>query len=193
MPISRDLFVEIDSCKYLYLREISEPRDNEIRLVIEEASVGSERTSVKIGDTELTDLRPIQSTDQSRLFEIVWKKYVAYSVLNESFALPNEREGVIAGSLVEICSTSRFLDYVSKATWASNEFPGPLDHIRINCLNHTVDVVSVDPPRYVDCGPARFSEHAKCPSNRNPAPGRCAHIDGRDYDDVLMANALMRG
>jgi hypothetical protein len=40
---------EIDSCKYLYLREINEPRDNWLRLAVEEATAGTELMHVLPG------------------------------------------------------------------------------------------------------------------------------------------------
>ena len=39
-----------------------------------------------------------------------------------------------------------FLDYVARATFASNEYPGPLRHWCVGSENHVVDVVG-SPPR----------------------------------------------
>lgn len=45
-----------------------------------------------------------------------------------------------------VYSKSRFLDYVRGATLASDDYPGKLSHYGINCLNHIVDVISIEEP-----------------------------------------------
>jgi hypothetical protein len=140
------LFGEINSCKYLYLREIAEPRDNRLRLIIEEASAGSETAPREIGGVLFSDLRPIESTHRDRLFELIWDSYIAYVIRNESFVVMDKAEVIESGRLICIYSKSHFLDYVSKSTFTTNEHPGELKHFGINCLNHIVDVVSVFEP-----------------------------------------------
>ncbi len=48
---SLNYFNEINSCKYLYLKEISEPEDNCLRVVIEEAIAGNK--SEVVSDKQL--------------------------------------------------------------------------------------------------------------------------------------------
>jgi hypothetical protein len=135
-----------NECKYFYLRSISEPKDNTLRVVIEEAGAAEKLTSREVGDAVFTDLRQIESNERSRLYEITWNEYVAYSVRNESYAKLDESEKVESGRLLCEYSKSHFLDYASRATFATNEYPGPMRHIGINCLNHIIDVVSVELP-----------------------------------------------
>ena len=73
----------LDSAKYLYLRELSEPRDNSLRLVVQEAVVYP-TGSVRSSHPELPELEeilrgtsPIESTDACQTFELTWKRYVA--------------------------------------------------------------------------------------------------------------------
>ena len=65
-------FDEINSCKYLYLKEICEPEDNSLRLVIAEAVDGDELEA--IGSTGLSG-RAIQVTNESRVFAIYFDSY----------------------------------------------------------------------------------------------------------------------
>lgn len=151
MEVSYELLIDIDSCEYLYLREISEPADNELRLLIEEAGTRLESSSLdlKVTGVEFSNLSPIESSDESRLFEVTWETYIAYSVRNESFAKIDpyeEHEGTRAC----LYSKSRFLDYVANATFASEDYPGPFRHIGINCLNHIIDVISTSVPTIRD-------------------------------------------
>lgn len=102
---------EIDSCNFLFLRQITELDHNGLRLVLEDGSARSDTTSIKVGNTEITGVHPVESTEYSRLFEIVWQSYLAYSVRNESFVEPDDYESA-AGSRFRIYSKSRFLDFV---------------------------------------------------------------------------------
>ncbi len=137
-----EICAQLDSCDYLFLREITELDYHGLRLVIEEGIPSPEEVSIKIGGTEITGGHRVESTDESRLFEIVWQNYVAYSVRNESFVGPDEYE-ISVGARLRIYSKSRFLDFIGSATFAADEYPGPLRHIGVFCSNHIVDVVSL--------------------------------------------------
>jgi hypothetical protein len=143
------LLAEVDLCEYLYLRELTEPKDNELRLLIEEAGVAEPPSDVTVAGVTFAS-RPIESTDESRLFEIKWDQYIAYSVRNESYAVIDEYEIVEMGRRACLYTKSRFLDYVKKATFASENYPGPFRHIGINCLNHTIDVIATVTPTIRD-------------------------------------------
>jgi len=86
---------ELDACASLYLREISEPRQNSLCLLIEEAEVMPEEVAIRLAGTEMGTGHLVRSTANSRLFEIVWDNYVAYSVTNESYATPWRIGGVL--------------------------------------------------------------------------------------------------
>ena len=82
--VSRLELDSLESAKYLYLRELSEPRDNSLRLVVQEAVVNP-IGSVRSSHSELPELEgilkgasPIESTENCRSFELIWKRYVAY-------------------------------------------------------------------------------------------------------------------
>ena len=138
---------EIDACKCIYPREIGEPEDNALRLVIIEAKADGAPVDVEVMPGKLVrGLCAIESDANCRAFEFVWPSYVAYSVRNESFTTLDKEE-VWEGRLLCLYSKSHFLDYVARATFASVDYPGPLRHWGINCLNHIVDVVSTVEPQ----------------------------------------------
>src|SRR5690349_15082531 len=134
MVIDPELFKALNSCEYLYLREISEPEDNTLSLRIEEAATSPALISKEIAGVTFSDLRAIVSTEQCRLFELRWRSYIAYSVRNESYAVSDSYELVEWGKLVCLFSKSRFLDFVGHSTFATNEYPGPLFHLGVMCL-----------------------------------------------------------
>jgi hypothetical protein len=139
-------FVEVDSCYCLFLREITEPQEGSLRVVLEEAFVLAEEVTVKVGGREITGGHPIRSVEGSRLFEIIWASYVGYSVRNESYVSPDESE-TFSGRFVRIYSKSHFLDYISRSTFACDQHPGPLHHIGLVSECHIIDVISTESPR----------------------------------------------
>jgi len=138
-------FDEINKHKYIYLSEIGEPSDNGLRFVLSEAGVSEEKESIDIAGIEITGSSAIEVTENSRIYEVFFDSYIAYTVRDESYALPDDSE-IFDGRLFCIYSKSHYLDFVSKATFASDDHPGPHKNYGFNCLNHIVDVVSTEAP-----------------------------------------------
>lgn len=140
----------IRSCKHLYLGSISEPEDNSLRVVLLEAMDGEPPTTEQLENNELSKLlkgaRAVVHSPGSRVFELVWPSYVGYSVQNESYARAEPEESVGEGRLLVVYTNSVYLRYLSKSTFASAEYPGPFKHWAVHCLNHVVNVASVDEP-----------------------------------------------
>ncbi len=142
----------LDSCKWIYLRSISEPSDNTLRLVIEEAASGGAPDPAGFRTEPSPELAWIlaESTaiahgPECRVFLLYWPNYIAYSVRNESYVSQDEyEEGT--GRLFVQYSKSRYMDFVSSGTFAAADYPGPFNHWGINCLNHIIDVVSTSKP-----------------------------------------------
>ena len=137
----------IDSCYTIFVDEISEPEQNVLRLVLQEAEMSPETVSHKIGGTIIENLHPVEPTGRSRTLELMWKRYIAYSVTNESFASPDDDSEVrVSGRLLRTYSKSHFLDFVSHATIANEQYPGPSTHFCVVSENHVIDVVSTQMP-----------------------------------------------
>jgi hypothetical protein len=135
---------EINECKYLFLDCIQE-FDNSLRLVVQEGLPAGPAESIQVGHTIIPDCTPIDATDASRIFEVVWGKYIGYSALNESYAAVNDQERY-EGTRFRIYSKSHFIEYMETATFASDEYPGPTQHYEVVCENHIIDVLSTEPP-----------------------------------------------
>jgi hypothetical protein len=140
-----DQLAEVNDCKYLFLAQIEELGHNCLRLVIEEGLPSGGPTSLKIADQTIPDCTRIEVTPKSRVFELVWTGYVAYSVRNESFAASDHDERY-EGLLFRTYSKSHFIDYVSRSTFATADYPGPVRHYGIGCQDHVVDVISIVAP-----------------------------------------------
>jgi hypothetical protein len=149
-----DIFTDLNSCQHLFLREIGEPAQNRLKLVIEEGVVSTETTSVNFGGSVIAGCHKVILGKNSRLFEITWDSYVAYSIRNESYVVKDETEEYSLGNLARIYSKSKFLDYILGSTIASDEYPGPSQHVEIICECHIVDVVSTTIPSGKNLRPA---------------------------------------
>jgi hypothetical protein len=88
----------------------------------------------------------IEVTEKSRTFELLWNGYVAYSVLNESFASADDDAAHYEGRRFRVYSKSSFIDYVARVSFACDDYPGPAQHYQVVCEHHILDVISTAPP-----------------------------------------------
>ncbi len=128
----------------LFVAKIDEPAVGQLRIVVAEGMLG-DIEPIEFADIDLGEVRPIQVTDESRFFEIIWPHYVAYAVRNESYWKAEKQEPPFSKHLYRRFD-SAFLAFVDAATFADDDYPGPLQHWALDTLNHCVDVVSVNPP-----------------------------------------------
>jgi len=140
----------INSVRYLFLRELSEPKDNSLRIVVEEAVV-NEASRGQIAEPSLPELAEIlkgaayiESTDGCRIFEILWDHYVAYLVTEECVGSCGKHDDEeFTGKLFRTYSKSHFLELLAKDTGGHFE---PVVHHKLVCENHIIDVASVSDP-----------------------------------------------
>jgi hypothetical protein len=144
----------IRSCKYLYLDAISEPEDNQLRIVILEATTGATVSEQQLAaeDNEairliLAGSKAIEHLEGCKKFELVWEIYIGYSVVNESYSNGEPESSNGKGRLLVEYEKSEYLEYLSRASFATADYPGPYKHWALYCLNHTIDVASQVEPR----------------------------------------------
>jgi len=146
MSIDPQLFSEINSWQFAFLREISEPQPGTLRIVIEQAEAEETSVSMEVGGIQITDLHRVRPTEESRVYEFVWESYVVYSVTDELYGILHDSE-TYSGRCLRIYSNSRFLTYASVATSATKEYPGPMNHIGVLTESHIIDVISTVNPQ----------------------------------------------
>ncbi len=142
-------FASLNNAEYLYLRGISEPRDNALRIVIQEATANRAKT----GPLELPGLSgmfpsssavPIESTAACKTFELQWSRYIAYLVTEEAVGSCGDyKDEVFTGRFFRVYEKSHLLDHIARDTGGHFK---PFQHYKIICLNHLIDVVSTTPP-----------------------------------------------
>jgi len=151
----------LDSAKHLYLRELSEPRDNSLRLIVDEA-VATPSGSIRSGHLDLPELaeilkdaQSIETTESCRTFELSWKHYVAYLVTEECVGSCGKYDDeTFSGKLFRIYTRSHFLDHLIRDTGGHTQV---MQHYKLTCLNHLIDVASYDPPDIRIIGPVSSS------------------------------------
>ncbi len=146
----------LDSAEYLYLRELSEPRDNSLRLVVQEAVVnpgGVVRSHPELPEPGkiMSDYSPIESTQDCRSFELTWKRYVAYLVTEECVgSCGSYDDESFSGKLFRVYTKSHFLEHLARDTGGHTE---AILHYKLTCLNHLIDVAAYAPPEVKQVGP----------------------------------------
>jgi hypothetical protein len=150
----------LNQAKYLYLRQISEPEENSLRLVVEEAIADRTETVSTPDPTSpfaqiLKGASPIKSVEGCRVFELRWSRYIAYLVTEEGVGSGgSDQDEVYSGNLLRVYTKSHFLDHLSRDTGGHFE---PILHYKLICENHLIDVASYSPPevRLLESGGAR--------------------------------------
>jgi hypothetical protein len=139
---------QLESVSYLYLRELSEPRDNSLKLVVQEAVVNRSGTAKLDPELEpmLKDASLIASVEGCRVFELHWKRYAAYLVTEElvgSNSVGGYDDESYTGKVLRVYTRSHFLDHLARDTGGHID---PPQHYKLICLNHLIDVAAHAPP-----------------------------------------------
>ena len=144
-----ELFELLDRAKYLFLREISEPDENWLRLVVEEGAADRSQTIRRQDPTGslaeiLRGAAPVTKFEGSKTFELRWSGYVGYLVTDEVAGSSGSHEGeVYSGRLFRVYTKSHFLDHLARDT---GNHVLPVRHFKLVCQNHLIDVGSYNLP-----------------------------------------------
>lgn len=139
----------LNSAEYLFLRELTEPRDNSLRLVVQEAVVnpgGLVRQHPELPELAelLGEASPIESTNTCRTFELTWNLYVAYLVTEECVgSCGHYDDEVFTGKRFRVYAKSHFLEHLARDTGSHTE---AVLHYKLICENHLIDVAAYGPP-----------------------------------------------
>lgn len=142
--ITHPVAVEINNCKRLLTKLIEPINQRLLTVSIADAVAQEEATSVG----GISGVQPLEIKPESDVFRLSFVDFISYAVTEEMYAQYSDGQ-VSEGEWLRIYSKSFFLDFVSKTTWATSEFPGPLVHFQINTLDHTIDIVTSKPPEIV--------------------------------------------
>lgn len=140
-----DSIRQINRLQYLYLDRMVELNDLEVEFWIREAGY-----SKSLGNSEaaVSSYSNIQSTEDSKIYKVLFEGYIAFAVFNESYEkLPIEK--TFSSRLFQTISDSQFLDYITAngdVGYAESVSAMKPRHFRLNCLNHIIDVATCFDP-----------------------------------------------
>ena len=150
MVADSDVLVSLDSVQYLYLRILAEPKDNALRIIVQEAITNRENPVLADPgpapelDALTSGAFPIESTASCKTFMLEWKHYVAYLVTEECVGSCGAYDDEIySGRVFRTYTQSHLLSHLARDTGGHFE---PLQHHKLICLNHLIDVVATASP-----------------------------------------------
>ncbi|MDO3627374.1 hypothetical protein [Mucilaginibacter sp. BT774] len=120
---------------------------NRLSINIKEAIISEEEQDITIGSKNLGPAKRILADGPGKEYEFFFKSYGAYCVVNESFSMfQNDEERI--GRLFCIYSKSHYLDFIHNNTLVDDiyDYDGELKHYAINCLDHIINIVTIDEP-----------------------------------------------
>lgn len=126
----------LDSVQYLYLRRITEPRDNTLRIVVQEAVANFRKAPTEIPGVPkslLTGAAPIESTETCKTFVLYWPRYERISSLKNRLAPVETRKMRFSPLGSFVCTKNRICWSTSRAT------PG----LTVNRIGTTKSFVSI--------------------------------------------------
>lgn len=138
-------FNELNAGERFFATKISEPLQNCLQLEITIPQVGDE-VDVMVTDTHSLRGRHVTYDTQSPRFSVTFENYIAYAVINESYDSGDSSIVVVKGKYFRICENSNFLNYLTKDTFASAEYPAPFKHYQFLGQNHIINVASTEEP-----------------------------------------------
>ncbi len=138
-------FLTINECKYLYLDRYSELGGNDLLLIIEEGGVFQPPKPIEVVEGVTWDMSPVETVPSSRRFIVYFPRYLAYSVLNESYDCGKGKDEVFEGGIAAIFKKSYYLDYICENSFVAQLSENPV-HYGLYCADHCMDVITEEPP-----------------------------------------------
>ena len=141
----QELLKLLEGVDFLDVVEISEPRVNALRLVVEEMTLNP--ASRMSSPAPVDGAVPVEHSGCDLRFEVSWDQYDVYQVLNESYDSGNGPTEVWEGSLFRRYSSSRYLCFAEEAFENITHLDRGHQHWAIVGQNHIVHVIAGSTPK----------------------------------------------
>ncbi|SMD00322.1 hypothetical protein SAMN04488101_10820 [Pedobacter nyackensis] len=117
----------INKIDTLFLTDIYEPRKNSLLLEVKGSVVADEETEVYV---------------------ILFKNYIAYHVLNENFSVPDPNDEFIkiGHNRLRLFTKSGYMEYILKETLANDMFPNEMKHYGLYTEHHVIHIIAFKDP-----------------------------------------------
>lgn len=144
--MSTENYNRIDNAKYLFLTQITEPDENVLEFEVSLGEISKNDQEVKIGNSTIGPVREVRINEEQN-FRIVFNSYISYTVINESYAAPDNDK--YDGKSIRVYKNSRFLKYINADTIATPEYPGTFKHYSFLCENHIINIATQSEPEII--------------------------------------------
>lgn len=139
---------KLDACHYILLTKLEATPSLDLIVHVVEAKVQDHLVSAPTGINSIDDVvgpaYPIVTKEGCSAFTIVFEGYISFFVTNEFYSVPEDQEDY--SRRLRTYKTSKFLDFVSKRTWALSAEFEPVVHFGIICEHHVIDVACASEP-----------------------------------------------
>ena len=152
---------KINACKVLFLAEIQELGGNRLRLVVHEGRAASQPRTIAIGAALYRTARRSTSPPKIRPSKLSGRTTLLMPSSTKSYASQRDAEESYTGTRFRTYSKSHFRNYLSRRTFATDEYPGPMRHFEICCEDQIVNAVSLGSPAITLSGPLEDTERGQ--------------------------------
>jgi hypothetical protein len=121
--------------------------DGNLRIIVAEGFRAAEPEDFTIGGHVIKDTYALNTSEESRLVEVLFTHPIAWQLVAESFTAFSEcevRDDIFA---LQVLTQSRYLDYVRANHGWFEDMRGPGKHYRVWTENEVIDVVACEPPK----------------------------------------------
>lgn len=120
---------------YIYLKELTEPEGNALRLIVGRSKEVHSGFGIK----------------HFPAIQVDFDFYISYSVLNECFDTIDETE-ISDGKVFRIYKKSNYKKYIKSTAIEREDICPPKDyvHYQLCCLDHIIDIISCEEPTVVE-------------------------------------------
>jgi len=121
--------------------------DGNLRIIVAEGFRAAEPEDFIIGGHVIKDTYALNTSEESRLVEVLFTHPIAWQLVDESFTAFSEcevRDDIFA---LQVLTQSRYLDYVRANHGWFEDMRGPGKHYRVWTENEVIDVVACEPPK----------------------------------------------
>ena len=121
--------------------------DGNLRIIVAEGFRAAEPEDFTIGGHVIKDTYALNTSEESRLVEVLFTHPIAWQLVDESFTAFSEcevRDDIFA---LQVLTQSRYLDYVRANHGWFEDMRGPGKHYRVWTENEVIDVVACEPPK----------------------------------------------
>lgn len=134
-----DFYDELNEANSLQASNIEDLGRNQLIFNLNIGRRAETAEYIKVGDKKIGPAYLISFDNGS--YEVYFKSYICFNVINESYEELGGDE--FTGQRIRVYTKSNFLDYVSKDTYATFDYPGEFKHYSFITSDNIINVAAL--------------------------------------------------